>query len=349
MVPWQSTEFDDHEQVCAFFDRPSGLRAIVAIHSTALGPAIGGTRFWPYLGDEQALDDVLRLSRAMSYKSALAGLPCGGGKAVIVGDPAQLKSRSLLQTYGRFLNRVGSQFTTAEDVGFSVDDCEIVREVSPFVAGTATSGAGDPSIHTARGVLHGLRAVLEIHFNRPDFRGTHFAVQGLGNVGWRVCEYLHQAGARLSVADIREDKAKRASTQFAASIVPSRDIHAIEADVFVPCALGAVVNRDTVGAIRARAVAGAANNQLASAEFGEALQQRDILYAPDFVINAGGIIGATEEVAAVQGRNLNVSEPLETRLERIYDRLIDIFAQSSAESKTPEETAIRMARDLIGR
>jgi leucine dehydrogenase len=215
---WTSPEFDDHEQVCLFSDSATGLRAIVAIHSTALGPAVGGTRFRYYGDDNLALDDALRLSRAMSYKSALAGLPCGGGKSVIIGDPDQLKSKPLLHSYGRFINRLGSIFATGEDVGMSLADIETVRDISPFVGGTS-SGAGDPSAHTAVGVLHGLRAVLECRFQRDHFRGLSVSVQGLGAVGWDVATRLHAEGAHLTVADIRQENVDRAVAQFGAAVV----------------------------------------------------------------------------------------------------------------------------------
>jgi leucine dehydrogenase len=349
MLPWQSPEFDDHEQVCTFFDRRTGLRALAAIHSTALGPAVGGTRFRRYSRDEDALDDALRLSRAMSYKCALANVSLGGGKVVILAEPGQLKSQSLLHAYGHFLNRIGQQYSTGEDVGFCVADCETVREVSPFVAGTASFGAGDPSIHTARGVFHGLRAVLEARFDRADYRGVHFAVQGLGSVGWQLCKLLHEAGARLTVADIQSEKADRARTQFAATIVAPDAIYKVQADVYVPCALGGVINLETVQAIRAAAIAGAANNQLESPDLGVELRRRDILFAPDFVINAGGIIGAAEEIAKIPGRAQNILLSLDVRLQQIYTRLVDIFALAEKRNATPEATATLMARDLIGR
>ena len=291
MLPWQSPEFDDHEQVCTFFDGSTGLRAIAAIHSTALGPAVGGTRFRPYSSDEDALDDALRLSRAMSYKCALADVSLGGGKVVILGEPGQLKCQSFLHAYGHFLNRIGQQYSTGEDVGFSGADCETVREVSPFVAGTASFGAGDPSIHTARGVFHGLRAVLEVRFDRADYRGVHFAVQGLGSVGWQLCKLLHDAGGRLTVADIRSETTKRAQAQFAATIAEPNAIHEVQADVYVPCALGGVINLATVQAIRAAAIAGAANNQLESPDLGDELRRRRYSYSRlTSLINAGGVI-----------------------------------------------------------
>jgi leucine dehydrogenase len=349
MHPWHSPEFDDHEQVCFFTHPATGLKAIIAIHSTALGPAAGGTRFWPYANNSLALDDALRLSRAMSYKSALANVPFGGGKAVIIGDPTVLKTRALLHAYGEFLNRIGSKFATAEDVGVSVADCEAIREVSPYVVGTASAGAGDPSVHTARGVFHGMRAVLGARLDRSDFTGIHVAVQGLGSVGWHLCEYLHAAGARLTVADIRNDRAEQARRQFAAKVADPETIHSAETDIFAPCALGGVISAQTVGAIHARAVAGAANNQLESRPIGEMLYKRGVLFAPDFVINAGGVIGAVEEITRLPGRKPYSPEPLELRLERIYHRLLDIFGRSAREKTPPEAIALRMGQELISR
>lgn len=350
MIPWQSAEFDEHEQVCCFVEPRAGLRAIVAIHSTALGPAAGGTRFRSYARDRDALDDALRLSRAMSYKCALAGVPLGGGKAVILGDPMRLKNRALLQAYGHFLNRVGGQFCTGEDVGFSLADCEVVREVSPYIVGTTSAGAGDPARYTAQGVFYGLRAVLEHGFQVSDYQGVHFSIQGLGSVGWRLCGLLHEAGARLTVTDLDGDIASRASRRFGATIVAPDLIHRTRADVFVPCALGGVINRNTIDAIQVRAIAGAANNQLASTEIGETLRQRHILYAPDFVINAGGVIGATEELSRIPGRVFGGPlAPLDDRLRGIYSRLREIFARAEASQSTPEATALHMACELIGR
>ena len=349
MVPWDSPQFDNHEQVCSFFDARSGLRAIVAIHDLALGPAVGGTRFWPYPSNDLAVDDVLRLSRAMSYKCALAGVPLGGGKATIIGDPHKTKNEQLLKTYGHFLNRIGPQFSTGEDVGMSMADCEVIRTVSPFVAGTKSSGAGDPSLHTALGVFHGLRAVLEYHFDRCEFQGVHFAVQGVGNVGMNLCRLLHEAGAVLTVSDICAVCAKKCSDSFSASIVDPDLIHGMDADVFVPCALGGVINAKSIRSIRARAVAGAANNQLESAAVGEELHRRGILFAPDFVINAGGLIGATDELSKMPGRNFSVSGSIEARLQGIHHRLLEIFTLAKARCATPQATAEGMARDILSR
>jgi len=348
MLPWLVPEFDNHEQVSSFYDAATGLKAIIAVHSTKLGPALGGTRFWPYAKDELALNDVLRLSRAMSYKCALIGAPYGGGKAVIIGDPVTMKNRALLRCYGAFLNRMGPVFATGEDVGMSVEDCEEIRLVSPYVAGTKSRGAGDPSVHTAIGVLHGLRALMRRRFDHEDFSKVTVAVQGLGSVGFKLCSLLHDAGAKLLVSDIRAETVTAAFDRFGATIVEPDRIHAAEADIFSPCALGGILNGSTVGEIQARAIGGAANNQLASPDVGFALMSRGILHAPDYVINAGGVIGGLGEMANVPGRSEVLLRPLSERLAAIYDRLHGIFERSSAEGLPPEIVAHRMARDLIG-
>ncbi|HEX7113671.1 MAG TPA: Glu/Leu/Phe/Val dehydrogenase dimerization domain-containing protein [Steroidobacter sp.] len=348
MNVWESPEFDAHEQVCFFTDRATGLRAIVAIHSTALGAAAGGTRFKPYGSDSEALDDALRLSRAMSYKSALAGLPLGGGKAVIIGDPAKLKSRELLHAYGRYIDRIGHTFATGEDVGMSVADMDTIREVTPYVGGTSI-GAGDPSIHTATGIVHGLRAVLKHRFDRDDFRGVKLAIQGLGAVGWRVAERLKAAGAELVVADIREEVVQRACRELGAVALPVDQIHKANVDIYSPCAMGGVITTRNAMQIKARAVAGAANNQLADAEAGVALMQLGILFAPDYVINAGGIISGLEAALRMPGRKAVTLKPLAEQLAGIHDRLCEIFARSAEERRPPEAIAEQMARELIGR
>lgn len=345
---WNSPDYDQHEQVCLFSDERTGLRAIVAIHSTALGPAAGGTRFKAYPDDGAALDDALRLSRAMSYKSALAGLPIGGGKAVIIGDPLQIKSRDLLHAYGRFIDRIGNIFATGEDVGINVADMETIAEVTPFVGGIST-GAGDPSVHTAVGVVHGLRAVAERRFGRADFEGLTVGIQGLGAVGWRVAQRLHAVGAKLVISDIDANRAQLAVDAFGALLQPTATIHCADVDIFCPCALGGVITTEAADEIRAGAVAGAANNQLASPSAGAALAARGILFAPDYVINAGGIISGIEALRTMPGRSSPRPEPLETRLAGIGDRLREIFDRSNETGETPEATAERLARELIGR
>lgn len=348
MSIWASVEYDAHEQVCLFSDDATGLRAIIAIHSTFLGPAAGGTRFKSYDNDALAIDDALRLSRAMSYKSALAGLPIGGGKAVIIGDPAILKTRALLHAYGAFLNRIGSHFATGEDVGMSVADMDIVNEVSPFVGGT-TAGQSDLAAHTATGVMHGLDAVLNRRFGRSDFTGVRVALQGLGAVGWGVASRLHAAGAKLLVADVRADLVARAQAELGATEVPTDEIHRQEVDIFVPCALGGVINQTSISEIRAGAVAGAANNQLAYPEAGVQLAARKILFAPDYVINAGGIISGFASTASMPGRSAIQLAPLDQALAAIETRLAAIFERSALEGTPPEVTSETMARELIGR
>jgi len=348
MSIWSSREFDDHEQIDFFSDQKTGLRAIVAIHSTFLGPAAGGTRFKPYDSEDAALDDVLRLSRAMSYKSALAGMPVGGGKSVIIGDPRSLKTRALLHAFGRFIHRIGNSYATGEDVGISVADIDTVAEVTPFVGGTS-GGAGDPSVHTAVGYLHGLRAVLETGFHTDSFAGVRVGLQGLGAVGWGIAERLHAVGAKLVVADIRPDVVERAVRDFGATSLPTQTIHCAEVDIYAPCALGGVITEEAVGEIRARAVAGAANNQLATPRAGVMLAERGILFAPDFVINAGGIISGLEAASRMPGRKPVELAPLGTRLAAIHERLAEIFRRSRVNGVTPEATAEQMARQIIGR
>jgi leucine dehydrogenase len=348
MSVWTSREFDNHEQVCFFSDEKTGLRAIVAIHSTFLGPAAGGTRFKSYDTEDAALDDALRLSRAMSYKSALAGMPVGGGKSVIIGDPGSIKTRALLHAYGRFIDRIGNTYATGEDVGITVADIDTVAEVTRFVGGTS-GGAGDPSVHTADGFVHGLRAVMESQFHTDSFEGARVAVQGLGAVGWRIAERLHAAGAKLVVADVRPDVVDRAVRTFGGIAVSTELIHQAEVDVYAPCALGGVITESSVGEIRAKAVAGAANNQLATARAGAMLAEREILFAPDFVINAGGIISGLEAASRMPGRKPIELPPLAERLAAIHDRLAEIFRRSRADRRPPEVTAEQMAREIIGR
>lgn len=348
MDVWKSREFDDHEQVCVFSDSHVGLKCVIAIHSTRLGPACGGTRFRAYESDLEALDDALRLSRAMSYKSALAGLPVGGGKGVIIGNPAALKSRGLLHAYGRFVKRVGQTFATGEDVGMSVADIETIAEVSPYMAGLS-SNSGDPSIPTATGVLHGLRAVVKWRFKQDGFRGMRAAVQGLGAVGWGVARQLHEEGVELTVADVRDEVVAAAVAQFGAKVVGPREIHRAHVDLYVPCALGGVITEASAQEILAKAVAGAANDQLATPQAGQILADRGILFGPDYVLNAGGVISGMQALNTIPGREAVKVRPLDASLASIHDRLLQIFAQAAANGKTPEVTAEEMAREIIGR
>lgn len=287
---------EGHEQVVFFHDRATGLRAIVAIHSTRLGPALGGCRMWPYPDEDQAIHDVLRLSKAMTYKNAAMDLPLGGGKAVIIGDPRTDKTPELFEAFGRCLERLGGAYITAEDVGTSPQDMLAVQRMTTHVAGLPGK-SGDPSPATAFGVYNGIKACLAHVYGDETIAGRRVAVQGLGAVGWHLCEHLHADGAHLIVADIFADKVQRAVERFGAVAVEPDAIYEVDCDVFAPCALGGVINDDTVMRLKARIVAGSANNQLAEARHAGALRERGILYAPDFIINGGGVINVAAELA----------------------------------------------------
>lgn len=315
MTIFSAESFSDHEQVVFVSDAPTGLRAIIAIHDTTLGPALGGCRMYPYADEAAALRDVLRLSRGMTFKAAAAGLNLGGGKAVIIGDPKRDKSPALLRAMGRAVERLGGLYITAEDVGTTVADFAWVREATTHVVGLpmALGGTGDPSPTTALGVLHGLAAASSHRWGRSDLSGRTVAVQGLGNVGWHLCRLLTDAGARVIVADTDGQRAQEAAGAFDASVVDPGDIYGVDADMFAPCALGAIINDDTLPVMRFAVIAGAANNQLARDAHGEELRARGILYAPDFVINAAGMMRVASErdgfdAAKVEGQVKSIGE-----------------------------------------
>ena len=340
MTVFVSLHFDDHELVAFHADAASGLRAIIALHSTALGPALGGLRMWPYADEAAALDDVLRLSRGMTYKAALAGLPLGGGKAVIIGDPRTGKSTALLRAMGRFVESLGGRYHTAEDVGTTVADMDVLRTETAFAHGVS-DGSGNPSPATAYGVFVGIRAAVRQRLGRDDLAGIAVAVQGLGNVGFRLAEYLDEAGARLIVADLNEAFVRRAVVELGAEAVTPERIHAVVADVFAPCALGAVIDDESLPELGACIVAGSANNQLAEDHHGTALKARGVLYAPDYVINAGGLIdvageGPDYDPAAV----LNRTEGIADTLERVFDR-------AEREDAPTHQVADRMAEEIF--
>ncbi len=333
-------EFADHEDVVFCHDRDAGLNAIIAIHDTTLGPALGGLRMWPYASDEEALTDVLRLSRGMTYKAAMAGLNLGGGKAVIIGDPLQDKTPALLESFGRFVDSLGGRYITAEDVGTSVADLGLVARGTSHVAGLADL-SGDPSPATAWGVYHGIRAAAAHRLGQSDLRGVTIAVQGVGHVGFHLCEFLHQAGASLIVADIDENAAKGVADRFGAHAVRPDDIYTTDAEVFAPCAMGAVLNDSTVGRLTAKIVAGSANNQMAEDHHGDVLAARNVLYAPDYVINAGGIINISHE------RPVYDKAKAFDHTAEIYDTLLSLFGQADASRLPPYAMADRMAERRI--
>lgn len=346
MSVFQQQDFDGHEQVAFFKDDETGLRAIIAVHNTNLGPALGGVRMWPYASDGDAVRDVLRLSRGMTYKSALAGLPFGGGKSVIIGDPHRDKSDALMRAMGRSVDKLGGRYIAAEDSGTNVDDLQQMATQTEHVVGivskSTTGGetrSGDPSPTTARGVFVGLQAAVRHKLARNDLEGIKVAVQGVGNVGLRLVNYLHEAGARCWISDTFGERVERAADEAGASPVSADDILGLDVDVFAPCALGAVLNADSIPRLRARIVAGAANNQLQSAEHGELLLREGILYAPDYVINAGGVIDVAFERT---GYDL---KKVVTKVEGIAESLAEIFQRADAEQRPTSEVADDLARE----
>jgi leucine dehydrogenase len=336
MTVFGAKDFDDHEQVVFHADPESGLRAIIAVHNTNLGPAFGGCRMRAYTSDADAIADVLRLSRGMTYKAAISNLPFGGGKSVIIGDPGTQKTDALLQAMGRFIHSLGGLYLTAEDVGTTVADMDILRRETPFAHGVS-DGSGNPSPATAFGVYTGIRAAARHRLGRDDVQGLEVSVQGLGNVGYKLCEYLCEGGARLTVTDVDQDVVGRAVEEFSATAVDPDQIHAVAADVFAPCALGAIINDETLPSLRVSIVAGAANNQLAKARHGEALKARGILYAPDYVINAGGLIDVGHE-----GPDYDPDQVLK-QVEGIYDTLMEIFETAEHEKRPTDCIADEIA------
>src|ERR1700761_759003 len=318
-------EFDGHERVVFANDEATGLRSVIAIHSTALGAAAGGCRMWPYASTSDAVTDVLRLSRGMSYKNAMAGLPFGGGKAVIIGDSRKAKSAELFQAYGRFVQSLGGSYITAEDVGTTTADMEQVARVTRFVSGLgrkAGEAGGDPAPKTALGVFLGLKAAVKFRMGRSDLQGLRVAIQGVGGVGYHLCRLLAAEGVKLRVADVRAVATQRVGDEFGASVVPVEAVLAEDVDVRAPCALGAVFNSQTVPTVKARIVAGAANNQLAEEKDGTALQLGGVLYAPDYVVNAGGIISVAREYngGATESEVVTEIHGIPGRLNEIFER-----------------------------
>jgi leucine dehydrogenase len=321
----------DYGEVHFERDAATGLKAIVAIHDTRLGPALGGCRFLPYAKDEDALVDALRLARGMTYKAALADLPHGGGKSVLIRPQNPHFDRAaLFMAFGRFIENLGGHYITAEDSGTGLEDMEIIRSVTRHVTGVdqANGGSGDPSPFTALGVRRGIEACAKVKLGRDSLEGLHVAVQGVGHVGYHLCKELAAQGAKLSVADVDPLKAERAQREFGASVVPLEQIFSIACDVLAPCALGSALNDETIPRIRATIIAGAANNQLAEPRHGDDVNARGILYAPDYAINAGGLINVAMEVTGYD------AEKSRQRTMKIYDTIFEI-AERSKKSLTP--------------
>ncbi len=336
-------EFRNHETVSFVCDPATGLKAIIAIHDTTRGPALGGCRVWPYGSTDEALTDALRLSRGMTYKNALAGLDLGGGKAVILADPRKDKTPDMMRAFGTYVERLSGSYITAEDVGVSPSDMEAVAERTAHVRGTSATGLGDPSPYTALGVFEGLKAAAAHAFGTSALNGITVSVQGLGHVGYDLCAHLHGAGARLIVSDIHAPAVDRAVAAFGATVVAPSEAHAAPADIFAPCALGGGLNARTIPDIRARIVAGAANNQLGHAADGAALKARGILYAPDYAINAGGVI------SIALARPGEADDLVREKTLAIGATLAEIFRRAEAEDLTPEAVADRMAEERLVR
>lgn len=336
-------EFDGHEEVRFICDRDSGLRAIVAVHDTTLGPAIGGCRMWAYASEAEALTDVLRLSKAMTFKAAMAGLAYGGGKSVILGDPRRDKSKALFRAFGRAVAAMAGRYWTGEDVGTSPADMDEAGSETRYVLGRAQGGSGDPSPFTAMGVLRGIEVAVRLVFGRETLDGLSVAIQGLGQVGSALAALLAERRVRLCVADIDGKRVQDAVRRFGAKAVAPEQIHAVSVDVFAPCALGAVLNDATVPQLRCRIVCGSANNQLAADRHGDMLHARGILYAPDYVVNAGGLINIVQELHP-QGYSRERALQALAVIER---RLLQVLERAQAENRPPHRVADAMAREIV--
>ncbi len=351
---WTEADYDDHELVQLVRDSRSGLTAIIALHSTHLGPGAGGTRFWHYADPAAAMRDVLRLSRGMSFKNAMAGLPMGGGKAVIVADADRTKTPAMLAAFGDAVQALGGRYVTAEDVGISEADMVAISQRTGFVSGLpvvggADAAGGDPGPFTALGIYHGIKAAVRHKLGRGSLAGVHVAVQGIGSVGGGVARLLARDGAKLTLADIHADRVAALAAELGGATVASDAIMDTACDVFSPNALGAILDDAGIARLDCGIVAGGANNQLARAHHGAILAERGILYAPDYVINAGGIISVTlEYLARRDGVSCDV-DAVNTRIAQIPGRLDQIWQESDASGVSPDQVADRMARKLIGR
>lgn len=337
--------FRGHESVTFFNDEATGLRSLVAIHSTAFGPAAGGCRMWPYATEAEALRDVLRLSRGMSYKNAMAGLPFGGGKSVIIADSRRDKNEALLRAFGRNIQSLGGRYITAEDVGICEADIEVIAEETKFVSGRKQRGAsagGNPAPKTAMGVFLGMRGAAELKLGRTSLKGLTVAIQGVGQVGYHLCKLLQNEGAKLVVADVNPESVERAVKEFGARSVAVDEILFVEADIVSPCALGAVLTLDNIEKIKASLIVGAANNQLASDEVGGALMKRGILYAPDYVVNGGGIISASLEYMGGHDER-----EVWARVSGIYETTRVVLIRAMREERPANEVADEIAESRI--
>jgi leucine dehydrogenase len=336
--------FDGHEQVVFCNDKDTGLKAIIGIHNTVLGPALGGTRMWNYANEWEALNDVLRLSRGMSFKSSISGLNLGGGKAVIIGDAKTQKTPELMRKFGEYVNSLSGKYITAEDVGMETKDMDTVREVTQYVTGISEEkgGSGNPSPITAYGVFMGLKAATKYRFGSDNLEGKKVLVQGIGHVGEVLVQHLTESGAIVTIADINEDRLNAVGQKYGAKIFTGDDLYSAEVDIYAPCALGATINDATIHKIQAKVIAGAANNQLANEVIhGTILKDKGILYAPDFLINAGGVINVYSELA-----NLTRAQVME-KTENIYNTSLEIFKFAETNNITTHQAAMSIAQKRI--
>ncbi|MDR4435637.1 branched-chain amino acid dehydrogenase [Bacillus tequilensis] len=312
----------DYEQLVFCQDEQSGLKAIIAIHDTTLGPALGGTRMWTYENEEAAIEDALRLAKGMTYKNAAAGLNLGGGKTVIIGDPRKDKNEEMFRAFGRFIQGLNGRYITAEDVGTTVEDMDIIHDETDYVTGIspAFGSSGNPSPVTAYGVYRGMKAAAKAAFGTDSLEGKTIAVQGVGNVAYNLCRHLHEEGANLIVTDINKQSVQRAVEDFGARAVDPEEIYTQDCDIYAPCALGATINDDTIRQLKAKVIAGAANNQLKETRHGDQIHEMGIVYAPDYVINAGGVINVADELNGYNAeRALKKVEGIYGNIERVLD------------------------------
>ncbi|MXN90037.1 leucine dehydrogenase [Flavobacterium sp. Sd200] len=336
--------FNDHEQIVFCNDKDTGLKAIIGIHNTVLGPALGGTRMWSYANEWEALNDVLRLSRGMTYKSAISGLNLGGGKAVIIGNAATDKTPELITRFGQFVNSLSGKYITAEDVGTTTPDMDLIRDVTPHVTGISESrgGSGNPSPVTAYGVYMGMKAAATYKFGSANLDGKKVLVQGVGHVGETLIDFLTREGALVQITDINEEKLQAVAAKYGASIFTGEDLYSADVDIYAPCALGATINDTTINKLKAKVIAGAANNQLAVEQVhGKILMEKGISYAPDFLINAGGIINVYGEIAGYG------KEEALKRTENIYNTTLEIFHFAESNNITTHQAAMQIAQKRI--
>lgn len=333
----------DYEQLVICQDKESGLKAFICIHDTTLGPALGGTRMWTYESEEAAMEDALRLARGMTYKNAAAGLNLGGGKTVIMGDPRKDKSEALFRAFGRYIQGLNGRYITAEDVGTTVEDMDLIHQETNYVTGIspAFGSSGNPSPVTAYGVYKGMKASANVAFGSDSLEGKTIAVQGVGNVAYSLCEYLHEEGANLIVTDINKEAVQRAVENFGAKAVDPDDIYGVECDIFAPCALGAIINDQTIPQIKAKVIAGSANNQLREEKHGDIIHEKGIIYAPDYVINAGGVINVADEL---NGYN---NERAMKKVDGLYDSLMSIYNIASEKNIPTYKAADHLAEQRI--